>query len=48
MEKRKNAVDKGKIFDALLINISKLFYYLNHELLIAKLSAYVLLYLLWN
>ena len=40
MEKWKNAVDKGKIFGALLTDLSKALACLNHELLIAKLNAY--------
>ena len=40
LEKWKNAVDKGKMFGALLTNLSKAFDCLNHELLIAKLNAY--------
>ena len=37
--KWKNAVDKGKIYGALLTNLFKAFDCLNHELLIANLSA---------
>ena len=40
LEKSKNAVDKGKVFDALLTNLSKAFDCLTHELIIAKLNAY--------
>ena len=38
--KWKNAVDKGKMFGALLTDLSKAFDCLNHEFLIVKLSAY--------
>ena len=38
--KWKNAVDTGKMFGALLTNLSKAFDCLNHDLLIAKLNAY--------
>ena len=40
LEKLKNAVDKGKIFGALLIDLSKEFDRLNYKLLIEKLNAY--------
>ena len=40
LEKWKNAVDKGKIFGALLTDFSKAFDSLSHDLLIAKLNAY--------
>ena len=40
LEKWKNAVDKGKMFGALLIDLSKAFDCLNHELLIAKINTY--------
>ena len=40
LEKWKNAVNKGKIFGALLTDISKALNCLNHELLVAKLNAY--------
>ena len=36
----KNAVDKGKVFGALLTDLSKAFDCLPHELIIAKLNAY--------
>ena len=39
-EKWKNAVDKGKVFGALLTDLSKAFDCLPHELIIAKLSTY--------
>ena len=40
LEKWKNAVDKGKVFDALLTDLSKAFDCLAHELIVAKLNAY--------
>ena len=40
LEKWKNAVDKGKIFGALLTDLSRVFDSLSHDLLIAKLNAY--------
>ena len=40
LEKSKNAVDKGKVFGALLTNLSKAFDCLTDELIIAKLNAY--------
>ena len=40
LEKWKNAVDKGKVFGALLTDLSKAFDCLSHELIIAKLNAY--------
>ena len=41
LEKWKTAVEKGKVYEALLPDLSKAFYCLNHEPLIAKLNAYV-------
>ena len=40
LEKWKNAVDKGKVFGALLTDLSKAFDCLPHELIIAELNAY--------
>ena len=40
LEKWKRAVDSGQMFGALLTDLSKAFYCLDHELLIAKLNAY--------
>ena len=40
LEKWKNAVDKGKVFGALLTDLSKAFDSFSHDLLIAKLNAY--------
>ena len=40
LEKWTNAVDKGKMFGALLTGFSKAFDCLRHELTIAKLNAY--------
>ena len=40
LEKWKCAFDRGKTFGALLTDLPKTFEYLDHELLIAKLSAY--------
>ena len=40
LEKCKSAVDKGKSFGALLTDLSKGFYCLSHELLLAKLHVY--------
>ena len=40
LEKWKNSVDKGKVFGALLTDLSKAFDCLDHELLTAKFNAY--------
>lgn len=39
-EKWKLTVDKGKVFDALLTDLPKIFNCVNYENLIAKLNAY--------
>ena len=40
LKKRKNSVDKGKLFEALLKDLSKAFDYLLHDLIIAKIILY--------
>ena len=40
LENLKRSVDNGKAFHSLLMNSSKAFDCLNHELLLAKLDAY--------
>ena len=39
LEKWKSSVDKAKAFGVLLADLSKWFYCLSHELIIAKLNA---------
>ena len=40
LEKWKGTLDKDKVFEALLTDLSETFDCLNHEVLIAKLNAY--------
>ena len=40
LEKRKRSIERGKVFGALLTDLSNAFDCLNHNLLIAKLNAY--------
>ena len=40
LETWKRSIDRGKVFGALLTNLSKAFHCLNHGFLIAKLNAY--------
>ena len=40
LEKWKRVVDNNKVFGALLTDLSKAFYCISHDLLIAKLNAY--------
>ena len=40
LEKWKSTIDNGKIFGALLTELSKAFDWISHELIIAKFNAY--------
>ena len=40
LENWKSSIDRGKVFGALLTDLSKTFDCLNHDLLIVKLNAY--------
>ena len=40
VRKMEKVLDRGKVFGALLAGLSKVFFCLNHDLLIAKLKAY--------
>ena len=42
LDKWKRSVDNSKLFGALLTDLSKAFHFIDHELLIAKLNAYVI------
>ena len=43
LEKWKQVVSNGQAFGALLTDLSKIFDHLQHELLIAKLNAFIVL-----